>query len=126
MNLRYIFLFFVTSFITVSCFENATPDERAAMELAGRIVPSYTSDLVFKEVENDTDFFELASEEGKIIISGNNANSMAMGLNYYLKNYCDVTVSWYAFEPVQYPDQMPSVEEIVRVEARTGNRFFLN
>ena len=126
MNLKYIFLFLVTSFITVSCYKNSTPEERAAMELAGRIVPSYTSGLVFREVENDTDFFEVASEDGKIIISGNNANSMAMGLNHYLKNYCDVTVSWYAFEPVQYPDQMPLVEEAIRVEARTCNRFFLN
>ena len=51
---------------------------------------------------------------------------MATGLNHYLKNFCDVTVSWYATDRVQCPDEMPVVAAPVRVEARTGNRFFLN
>lgn len=126
MNPRYIFFLLITCFFTVSCFRNETPDERAAMNLAKRIVPSYIDGLTFKQVNDSKDFFEISSDEKGILISGNNANSMAMGLNHYLKDYCGVTVSWYAFEPVQYPDEMPSVEGVVRVDARTPNRFFLN
>ena len=104
----------------------STKDERVAGALAGRIVPGYADNIVFRQIEDSVDVFEIRSEGGKLIISGNNANSMATGLNYYLKNSCNVTVSWYAFDPVQYPSEMPSVEVPVRVEARTKNRFFLN
>ena len=32
----------------------------------------------------------------KILIKGNNRNSLAVGLNHYLKYYCQAHVSWYA------------------------------
>ena len=101
-------------------------DEKAAAALAERIVPEYASDIKFIQTEQDTDVFELLTKGKKLIIKGNNANSMAMGLNYYLKNYCDVTVSWHVFDPVEYPSDMPAVKEPVKVEARTQERFFLN
>ena len=103
-----------------------TPDERAAAGLAGRIVPQYAGDIVFCQTEDSLAVFELSTEQGRLVIRGNNANSMATGLNHYLKNFCDVTVSWYATDRVQCPDEMPVVAAPVRVEARTGNRFFLN
>lgn len=103
-----------------------TPDERAAAGLAGRIVPQYAGDIVFCQTEDSLDVFELSTEQGRLVVRGNNANSMATGLNHYLKNFCDVTVSWYATDRVQCPDEMPVVAAPVRVEARTGNRFFLN
>ena len=101
-------------------------DEKAAAALAERIVPEYASDIKFIQTEQDTDVFELLTKGKKLIIKGNNANSMAMGLNYYLKNYCDVTVSWHVFDPVEYPSDMPAVKEPVKVKARTQERFFLN
>ena len=126
MKLRSIFLLFISSVIFISCLCSGTSDERAASQLAERIVPGYSENLVFLQVYDTVDFFEISQQGDDIVISGNNANSMAMGLNHYLKNFCNVTVSWYAFDPVQYPSQMPSVEEKIRVEARTKNRFFLN
>ena len=117
-----IILFFL-AFALVSC---STPDERAAKQLASRVVPDYADDIIFRQTSDTSDVFELFSEGDKIVIRANNANSMATGLNYYLKNFCDVTVSWYAFDPVQYPSKMPVVDKPVRVEARTRNRFFLN
>ena len=121
-NFMRIILFFLV-FALLSC---STPDERAAKQLASRIVPGYADDIIFRQTSDTSDVFELFSEGDKIVIRANNANSMATGLNYYLKNFCDVTVSWYAFDPVQYPSQMPVVDKPVRVEARTRNRFFLN
>ena len=109
--------------VLVSC---ATKDERNAMALAERIVPEYAPHIDFVQVEDSTDFFELSSTEGRLVIKGNNANSMAVGLNHYLKNHCNVTVSWHVYDPVQYPQQMPEVTEPVRVEARVKDRFFLN
>ena len=119
--MKNLFLFAAAFCAALSC---STPDERSAEALADRIVPGY--DIKFKQIDDTLDVFEIQMIGNKLLIKGNNANSMAVGLNHYLKNFCDVTVSWYAYDPVQYPSQMPAVPEPVRVEARAKERFFLN
>lgn len=124
---RYI-IYAVALILVAACdsFAFLSPDENAASDLAERVIPGYARNIIFRQVGDTLDVFEISSEQGKLVIKGNNANSMAMGLNYYLKHYCGVTVSWYAFDPVQYPEKMPVLDSVVRVEARTANRFFLN
>lgn len=103
-----------------------SPDERSAMELAERIVPAYADNISFIQIEDTVDVFELSMKGDRLVIKGNNANSMAVGLNHYLKNTCDVTVSWHAYDTVQYPMPMPVLDEPVRAETRVDERFFLN
>lgn len=104
------------------------PDTAAASQLAMRIVPSIADriDFVKSESGDSTDRFTLRTDGDRLIITGNNAGSMATGLNYYLKNFCLTEVSWYAADPVELPDTMPVVAEEVRGEARLPQRFFLN
>ena len=110
--------------LLVSC---GTEDERSVRELAERVVPEYVSSMRFVQVRTDsTDWFELHQDGSDLVIKGNNANSMAVGLNHYLKNYCGVTVSWYAYDPVQYPEVMPVLKDTVHVDALVKDRFFLN
>lgn len=116
--MKKIILFAASLMAAFSC---ATIDERNAGVLAERIVPGY--DIGFEQLEDTVDVFEIRMKGDRVVISGNNANSMAVGLNHYLKNYCDVTVSWFAYDPVRYPAVMPPVPEPVRVEARTDERF---
>jgi alpha-N-acetylglucosaminidase len=96
--------------------------------LASRVAPAYADRLVFETIPADSgrDVFELASGKGKVIIRGNNFNSMAMGLNHYLEYNCHTFVSWYKKDPVELPSIMPAVTEKVRSVARVKNRFFLN
>lgn len=103
-----------------------SPDERSAMDLAERIVSAYADNISFVQTEDTVDVFELSMKGDRLVIKGNNANSMAVGLNHYLKNTCDVTVSWHAYDTVQYPMPMPVLDEPVRAEARVDERFFLN
>ena len=120
MFIRYTYmkrLIYLLALALVSC---STADERAAKELAERIVPGYADNIIFCQSEDTCDVFELKSDSDRLFITGNNANSMAMGLNYFLKNYCDVTVSWYASEPVQYPSEMPVVDMPVQSGVRRG------
>ena len=119
--MKNVFMLAAAFFAALSC---STPDERSAEALAERIVPGY--DIKFVQTDDTLDVFEIQTIKERLVIKGNNANSMAVGLNHFLKNYCDVTVSWFAYDPVQYPSQMPAVAEPVRVEARTKERFFLN
>ena len=108
---------------SVSCNRDDDPVVRA---LAERLVPEYASSFRFGHLRDTVDCFEIESSGKKIVIRGNNANSIAVGLNWYLKNYCLTTVSWYADDPVEMPEDLPEVEETVRITARTQERFFLN
>ena len=75
---NYIKAFLILLSISVlwSCcpYCGMTPDERAAARLAERIVPGYAEDVVFVQTEDSVDVFELSSEQGKLLIKGNNAN----------------------------------------------------
>ena len=123
-------LFFIASFfmlLGMTACSSKDRDVLAVEQLIHRLIPQYADRFVFEIVpEEDRDYYLLESKDGKIHISGNNANSMAAGLNYYLKYYCLTTVSWYADIPVEMPDVLPMVEKPVVVEAKVDNRFFLN
>ena len=104
-------------------------DVEQAKALTARLSQQALSNKVeFRKIDSDhgKDVFTLESQGGKVIIGGNNANSMAVGLNRYLNRYCRVTVSWYADVPVVLPDVLPDVPFPERVTARVPQRFFLN
>ena len=96
--------------------------------LVSRIVPAYQKHLVFEKIPSQagSDVFELETINGNTVIRGNSFNSMAVGLNHYLKYYCLTSVSWYSDDPVEVPEIMPVVNEKIRKSARVKNRFFLN
>ncbi|MBR7129163.1 MAG: alpha-N-acetylglucosaminidase N-terminal domain-containing protein, partial [Tidjanibacter sp.] len=107
----------------------AKPDKNiAAIEaLAERVIPSVADCFEWRVLPaKGGDRWELSSENGKIVIAGNNAGSMAVGLNHYLKYYCLTEVSWYAADPVVLPATLPTVEVPVAAKARVKDRFFLN
>jgi alpha-N-acetylglucosaminidase len=95
--------------------------------LVGRLLPNYSSSFAAKKLPaKGYDYFTVSSANGKIEIGGNDANSMAVGLNYYLKYYCNTTVSWYAGDRIDMPKSLPALKEPVTIKARCKNRFFLN
>jgi alpha-N-acetylglucosaminidase len=106
----------------------AADDVEQARALARRLSPALAGKVEFRQIAaaNGKDVFTLGSEGGKVIIGGNNAGSMAVGLNRYLNRYCMTTVSWYADVPVQLPRVLPDVPATERVTARVSQRFFLN
>lgn len=94
--------------------------------LVRRIAPQYSEKVIFQKTDLDSDSYEYHTDEGKLYISGNDNNSMAVAFNHYLKYHCRSTVSWYASDPVQLPDVMPEVKVPVKASARCDSRFFLN
>lgn len=101
-------------------------DDAAVRALAQRIIPQQEHRFRFEHLDDTTDCFELESRGERIVVRGNNSNSIAVGLNHYLKNYCLTTVSWLDCNPVELPAVLPPIEGTVRVEARAEERFFLN
>lgn len=121
--MKRLFPFLALAFIACAC---TTPQERAAAELAGRIVPEYASRIDFRQIKSDTDSYEIYSSAGKLVVCGNNANSMAVGLNRYLRECCHSQVSWMADEPVTVPSEMPVLDHRISGSAVVDSRFFLN
>lgn len=114
------FLLFL--FSTVALLSAANPIDSLAYRVtegtsAGRIL--------FKEVPSDKDFFETKAADGKVLIEGNNAVSMATGLNWYLKYVAGIHISWNNLTQA-LPEVLPLPEETIRKEANTALRYYLN
>ena len=118
----------VAILVAIAVSANGNDDVDQATALAGRLSARLTDKVEFRKIEADQehDVFTLESHGDKVIIGGNNANSMAVGLNRYLNRYCKVTVSWYADVKVELPRVLPDVPVPERVTARVPQRFFLN
>lgn len=126
MNIMRIFL--LVCLWTVVLPAAANKNEKAAADLAKRIIPRVAGKIRFEQLpgKETRDRFELESIGGQLVIRGNSANSMSVGLNHYLKYYCKSSVSWYLYDPVELPEILPAVAGKVEVTARMDKRFFLN
>ncbi|MBQ9185352.1 MAG: alpha-N-acetylglucosaminidase [Bacteroidales bacterium] len=114
------------------------PQIAAVQHLAERVTGEYPSGFEFRlaarasadfnttSARPSEDWFRLESGGGKIVITANNANSLAVGFNHYLKYWCNRTVGWFKNEKVTLPSKLPVIEEPVVVNARVQDRFFLN
>ena len=107
--------------------DNSDPEVAAAVALADRVLPAKADRFVFERLDGETeDVFTLRQEGRKVVIGGNCAGSMAVGLNYYLKYYCHREVGWLVWDTFRMPRRLPKVETPVRIAARVPNRFFFN
>lgn len=121
-------IFSVLLFLVVICQIRAEDTNITTMrKMTQRLFPQQASFFDFRLLnDTSTDSFTIKSEGNKIIISGNNANSMAVGLNHYLKNYCLTTISWYKDDPIELPKTLPNIPAEVTIKANVPTRFFLN
>ncbi len=125
MKRKSVYMCLVMFFMSLA-LQAKDKDVAVAEALVKRLLPSYIESFQFQKLKGAKDCFTIESVKDKIVIGGNNANSMAMGLNHYLKYYCLTTVSWYADIAVEIPAELPMVGEKVVSEARVDTRFFLN
>lgn len=95
-------------------------------DLALRIAKPFAKNIIFEKISSNRDTFELENNQGKLVIRGNNYNSMAYGLNYFLKYYCNTSVSWYKNDKIKLPVEMPLLGRKITGQARVRDRFFLN
>jgi alpha-N-acetylglucosaminidase len=121
---RFFISFATALLLCASVFaQNSVEDVQA---LAERILPRQSRNIDFVQVESEEDFYSLETLGKKLVISGNNANSMAVGLGNYLRDWCNINVSWFARDAVKEPRTLPVVSEKVSRNALVGYRFFLN
>lgn len=124
-----IFLIVLSSIFSADSFAFSQSDSNsAAYDLVQRLIPQWKNQIKFENIPSDNgkDVFELQNENDKLIIRGSSVLSQVVGLNWFLKYYCDTSVSWYASNPVQVPDNMPKVIDRIRHSCISEYRFFLN
>ena len=120
---KTILLFLLFCATSVAYADNHTD---AATALAKRILPKQSKNIDFVTVPSDDDAYSLEFKDGRLVISGNSALSMAVGLNHYLKEYCLQTVTWYVRDAVKEPRKLPTFEGTISRKALVRDRFFLN
>lgn len=125
--IRFILLWLLA---VVASYSHATPKSvLAATELASRVLPLDGNRIVFEEIaaaEGNHDCYTISTTRDSVVIGGNNAGAMAVGLNHYLQRYCLATVSWYGLGNLRLPEVLPQVEGTVKGTACVDTRFFLN
>jgi alpha-N-acetylglucosaminidase len=106
---------------------SAQLDKQAAEAFIKRVVPTVADRFVVKEVpaENGRDVFELQSADGKIILSGNKALSVASALGYYLKYWCRDDFGWNG-NNMHLPAVLPVVKVKIHQVTPYTYRYYLN
>ena len=127
MKIKIIFFAFIFPFLTVYSHESATVIESRA--LINRVLEGHSNDFIVEEMsaEKGCDVFEVeSSNNGKIILRGNNGISIATAFNWYLKETAYISYDWQAIKPLNIEGklQLP-VSKIHRV-CTAKERFFNN
>ena len=101
---------------------------KAASPIQGlleRIDKGASRKFVIEQVKSPTDFFELDQKGDKVVIRGNNYVSIATGVNWYLKYYAGIQLSWNGMT-AQLPAVLPAVPQKERHEADLKYRYDFN
>ena len=93
--------------------------------LLERIDKGASKKFIIEQVKSDADFFELDQKGDKVVIRGNNYVSIATGLNWYLKYYAGIHLSWNGMQ-AKLPAVLPPVTKKERRETILPYRYDLN
>ena len=121
-------IFFTLTVIATMALSAIASPEKSASDLCRRVLGDKSKIFRFEQLKDslDVDRYSVESSKGKILIKGNSANSMAVGLNQYLVRLCHTSVSWWANDEVVLPKVMPMPQEKMQGRAVCKSRFFLN
>ncbi|WP_279149852.1 alpha-N-acetylglucosaminidase [Muribaculum intestinale] len=109
-----------------SAGRSASGDIEAVDRLTRRVAPSLAGSIRYELIPAECDTFAVTADNGMVVIKGNNAISMSVGLNNYLRRDLGVSVSWFADDSVQVPDDIVIPATGYGARAAVGERFFLN
>ena len=94
-------------------------------DLLNRIDEGAAAKFKTELVNSDKDFFELDQQENLVVVRGNTWVNIASGVNWYLKYYAGVHLSWNQMK-AQLPAVLPKVEKPERHETDLTLRYDFN
>ena len=113
-------LFFVI-LICVGVAAQANPVD----ELLERIDKGASAKFKTEIKKSGKDFFELDQQGGKVVVRGNTWVNIASGVNWYLKYYAGIHLSWNQMQ-AKLPDVLPVVSRKERHETDLTLRYDFN
>ena len=94
-------------------------------DMLERIDPGASKRIVVETVPSTEAFFEIDARGGKPVIRGDNYIHIAVGLNWYLKYYCGVHLSWNGMS-ASLPEVLPLPSEPERHTSEVDFVYDLN
>ena len=93
--------------------------------LLDRIDPGASKRFVIEKQNTNQDFFELDQRGEKVVVRGNTYVNIASGINWYLKYYCGIQLTWNQMH-AQLPAKLPKVTKKERHETDLKLRYDFN
>ncbi|MDO4163591.1 MAG: alpha-N-acetylglucosaminidase [Bacteroides sp.] len=93
--------------------------------LLERIDPGASKKFVIELKKGNTDFFELDQKGRKVVVRGNSYVNIATGIQWYLKYYAGIHLSWNGMT-AKLPDVLPAVTQKERHETDLSLRYDFN
>lgn len=125
--MRTLFYLLLGICLTCGCTSRQT---NAIDALASRITEGTSAERIIFRTTPATDgegkdYFEIGSENGKVLITGNSYVSLATGLNWYLKYVAGIHLAWNNLTQ-RLPDTLPLPQETIRKETSMRDRYYMN
>lgn len=88
----------------------------------------YINFFEFEYIPNDRgyDYFQIESLGDKIILRGNNINSIAVALNYYYEYYLNQTYSRFGEDKIKVVLPLPKIEDVIEKKIDMNLRYNYN
>ena len=93
--------------------------------LLERIDKGASRKFVIERLKGEKDFFELDQKGNKVVVRGNNYVSIATGINWYLKYYAGINLSWNGMQ-ADLPEVLPPVLKKEKHETDLKLRYDFN
>ncbi len=114
-----------TLLLTLFCLLALGTEANPVDGLLERIDPGASRKVKTELVKQDRDFFEISASNGKPCIKGNTWVNIASGLNWYLKYYAGVHLSWNGMK-AKLPAKLPLPQKTERRETDLKLRYDFN
>lgn len=116
---------FLLILLACLCFPFAQLWSNPVHDLLEKIDPGASKKFIIQVKKGSSDFFELDQKGDKVVIRGNNYVNIATGLNWYLKYYAGIHLSWNGMT-AELPESLPKVSTPVRKETNLALRYDFN
>lgn len=116
---------FLLILLACLCFPFAQLWSNPVNGLLERIDSGASKKFIIQVKKGQSDFFELDQKGDKVVIRGNNYVNIATGLNWYLKYYAGIHLSWNGMT-AKLPESLPKVSTPVRKETSLALRYDFN
>ncbi|MBP5418684.1 MAG: alpha-N-acetylglucosaminidase [Bacteroidales bacterium] len=93
--------------------------------LLERIDKGASSKFAIQLQKSDIDFFELDQKGDKVVVRGNTYVNIATGINWYLKYYAGINLTWNSMS-AKLPNKLPVVAKKERHETNLALRYDFN